>query len=86
MAFQQKDGSGSLFRNKRKEADQHPDHTGSITVAGVQYWLSGWIKQTKDGEKYFSLSVRPKEERQERRSSPPPAQPQQDDFDDSIPF
>lgn len=84
MAFEQKDMTGSLFRNERKQADQHPDHQGSITVAGVQYWISGWVKQTKDGKKYFSLSVRPKEERQERRPEPEP--PKQDEFDDDIPF
>lgn len=54
--------SGILSRNERKESDNHPDFTGQINVAGVDYWLSGWIKTRKDGSgKFFSLSVKPKE-------------------------
>lgn len=56
--------SGILSRNERKEKDTHPDFTGQINVEGVDYWLSGWIKERRDGSgKFFSLSVRRKEER-----------------------
>lgn len=78
--------SGILSRNERKEKDTHPDFTGQINVEGVDYWLSGWIKERRDGSgKFFSLSVRRKEERasQGRRG---PASPAAQDFDDDIPF
>jgi uncharacterized protein (DUF736 family) len=53
---------GSLSKNKRKEQDNHPDYTGSINVDGRDYWLNGWLKTNgQTGEKFFSLSVKPKE-------------------------
>lgn len=52
---------GTLGRNKRKEKDSHPDFRGSINVEGVDFWLSGWVKES-NGRKFFSLSVKRKEE------------------------
>jgi hypothetical protein len=51
---------GTLGRNKRKEQDSHPDYSGKINVDGRDYWLSGWLKES-NGEKFFSLSVKPKD-------------------------
>jgi uncharacterized protein (DUF736 family) len=53
---------GVLFNNKdKKTQDSHPDYSGSINFNGVDCWLSGWIKESKDGKKFFSLSVKPKD-------------------------
>ncbi len=73
---------GMLMKNPNKTADNHPDHSGSINVNGVEYWLSGWIKDSKKGNKFLSLSVKPKEEQKKK------ARPVQEDkdFDQDIPF
>jgi hypothetical protein len=60
MAFEQKDNTGAIFVNDRKEKDTHPDRSGSATIDGVEYWVSGWLKKTKDGQPYLSLAFKPK--------------------------
>lgn len=59
--------SGLLAKNTRKEKDTHPAYTGSINVDGKDYWISAWVKEGREGtklegQKYFSLSVKPKED------------------------
>jgi hypothetical protein len=75
---------GSLFVNDRKETDKHPDRTGSINVEGVDYWLSGWLKESASGKKYMSLSITKKEKQTGKATKP--VQHFSDDFDDEIPF
>lgn len=62
MAYQQKDNEGRLFRNEKKQQDSHADYEGSITVAGVDYWLKAWINEGQKG-KWMKLAVTPKQER-----------------------
>lgn len=83
MAFEQKDGQGALFRNEDKETEQHPDYKGSIKVNGQEFWLSAWIKESKAGNKYMSLSAQPKNGRTQQVRS---GRQQERDFDDDIPF
>ena len=79
---QQKDMSGILFKNDRKEKDSHPDYKGSITVDGEEYWLSAWIKRGERGT-FMSLAVKPKEARPPVKK--PPVSDMADMADD-IPF
>jgi len=60
MSFEQKDNSGSIFVNDRKERDEHPDRSGSAKIGGVDYWVNGWLRKTKDGKPYLSLSFKEK--------------------------
>lgn len=60
MAYEQKDNSGSLFRNDRKEQENHPDHTGTCKIQGREYYISAWIRETKTGKKFFSLAFKAK--------------------------
>jgi hypothetical protein len=67
-----RDMSGALFRNDRKEKEAHPDYRSVITIAGVKYWLSGWIKEGKRS-KYLSLAAtaaEPKPEAESWRAAP----------------
>lgn len=61
MAYEQRDNTGSLFKNDRKEADTHPDYKGSALLNGVEHWLDAWINTAKDGSKYMSLKFKRKD-------------------------
>lgn len=63
MAYEQKENSGSLFSNDKREKESHPNAKGSALIGGVEYWVSAWTKTTKDGKKWQSLAFQPKEER-----------------------
>ena len=76
--------TGALFRNKEKKTDKHPDYRGTINVGGAEYYLASWLKTSKAGEKYMSLSVTEKNENNTR--TPPKVTPKSDDFDDDLPF
>ena len=70
MAYEQRDNSGSLFKNDRKEKDTHADYRGSIMINGVEYWLDAWIKDSAKG-KFMSLAARPKQARAEEAPRAP---------------
>ena len=57
MAYEQKNNSGSLFRNDKKLTEKQPDYNGTVKVDGKDYKLAAWIKESKSGQKYFSLSL-----------------------------
>ncbi len=78
-----RDNSGILFKNDRKETERHPDYTGNCTVEGKNYWLSAWIKQGKKG-KFMSLSLTPKES-PEKRAQEARRHSLADDLEDEIP-
>jgi uncharacterized protein (DUF736 family) len=74
---------GSLFKNDRKDDAKFPDYKGSINVDGTDYWLSAWIKVSKDGNKFMSLSVKNKNA---DASLQPKKKVKQEEFDDLMPF
>ena len=76
----QREKSGILFRNDRKEKKEHPDYNGSATIENAEYWVSCWIKEGAKG-KFFSLAFKPKEARQDK-----PKTSIREDLDDEIPF
>ena len=70
--------SGLLAKNDKQGNESRPDYRGSINVDGREYWLSAWIKTGRDGtklagQKYMSLSVKPKDEQAAYAPAPAPA-------------
>ena len=57
MTFEQKDNTGTLFANEKKK-DNIPDYSGKFLIHGDEFQVSGWIKVSKKGINYISLSFR----------------------------
>lgn len=85
MAFEQRDNSAALFKNERKEKDSHPDRKGSGMIGGVEYWISGWVKEGANG-KFLTLAFEVKRDDQKRKEEAPRNLVAAADFDDDIPF
>ena len=62
MAWEQRDNSGSLFKNEDKTEDKHPHAKGTALIGGVEYWVSAWTKEGKNG-RFQSLAFKPKEDK-----------------------
>jgi hypothetical protein len=72
---------GVLFNEiDKKTGDNDRDYAGSINIDGTDYWLSGWIKTSKKGTKFMSLSVKPKVEKPAESEKKSPVE----DFADEI--
>ena len=77
--YENKPNRGVLFRNKDKDPakENDRDYQGSVNVEGVDYWISGWIKESDKAGKYMTLSLKPKNEAVAEKKP---------EFDDAIPF
>ena len=82
MAFEQKDNSGSIFKNRKPKNEKSPPLTGNAMVGGVEYWVSAWTKTDKNGEKWISFSFQAKNPSSEQVRHRPVAEV----LDDDIPF
>ena len=69
MAYEQRDNSGSIFKNDYKKTSAQPDYTGNGMFNGVEGKISAWLKDGQRG-KYLSLAFTPKDELGERASAP----------------
>lgn len=81
MAFEQRDNSGALFKNDKREKDSHPNATGTAMIDGVLYYVSAWTKEGKMG-KFQSLSFKRKEPIQASTPKTAPKKSAADDPDD----
>jgi len=84
VAYEIRDLSGSLFKNDKREKDTHPNLTGTVMIGGVEYWAAGWTKERANGEKWISLSFKPKDARQPDGSQGAPMS--REELDDDVPF
>lgn len=94
MAYEQKDNSGSLFANDRREKESHPHAKGTALIDGREYWVDAWTNTSAGGKKYQSLKFKLKEEarpgaadeRHRANLGKGGFAPAPDDLDDDIPF
>lgn len=71
---------GRMFRVKERKKENSPTHSGRIKIDNQEYWINGWVSETKDsGEKYFSLSCSKVTEQDQPASNV-------DEIDEEIPF
>lgn len=61
---------GALFPNANKKSESHPDMGGHVKYRDKDYWFNAWVRVAKhSGKKFYSLSVRPKEEKRETKAA-----------------
>lgn len=82
MAYELKDGQGSLWKNDKRETDSHPNARGQAKIGGVVYWVDAWTNETGDGKKYQTLKFKPKDER--TTGQPPVPAPEGNMSDDDL--
>jgi hypothetical protein len=96
MAYEQKPGNGSAFKNSRKRPDSNDsDFSGSVMLPdGTMHWFDLWLKtRTNDDgedERWVSFKIgKPKQSQGAGTggggTSLPSASPKRD-MDDDIPF
>ena len=65
MAYEMKEGCGTLMKNNRKEKEGQPDYTGRVMVNGKELRIAGWKKTSQNGNAYLSLKVSEPQQPQE---------------------
>ena len=84
MGFEQRDNTGTLFKNDDREKDTHPHAKGTALIDGVEYWVSAWTKEGKNG-KFQSLAFKAKDKQEAKKPEKQPTrEPGEDDSD--LPF
>ena len=79
--FEQRENSGVLFKNdKKEEGSKQPDYRGEGNIYGQTVEVAGWLKEGQKG-KFISLSFKQKEEYRPSSRDHGPARDV-----DSIPF
>ena len=66
--------SGVLFKNDEKaEGDKKPNYTGKLNVQGKDWRLAAWVRESKSGTKFLSLSLSEPKEKQSKPQAEDPA-------------
>ena len=65
----------ALFRNDKGDNPKRPDYRGTLTINGVEYKASLWIRQDKKGNDYLNGSIEVKTEGAPRQAMQPSQAP-----------
>jgi len=86
--YEQRDNSGSLFKNERKEKETHADYRGDCMIDGTAYYMDAWIKTAESGRKWMSFSFKPKgaTPKPDTRTHAERKKPTLIDMDNDVPF
>jgi len=68
MAYEHREGQGSLFKNDKKN-ERQPDFKETVMIKGVLYNISAWSRTSQNGREYISLQAEEKTE-EDRPSRP----------------
>lgn len=71
---------GYLGKNRKIQGEKSPSHKGKCTIEGKDFWISAWVQEGNDGNKFFSLAFQLIESRENNDSTPPA------NFDKDVPF
>lgn len=71
----------AIFKSDKGDNPKRPDYSGVLNCEGTEYKVALWLRESKNGDKFLSGQIQPKEE--------PKNQPQAqsiDEFKDDLPF
>lgn len=85
MAYELKEGGGGIFKNTSKiPGDNLPDYNGTGMIHGKEVNISLWVKDGKNGSKFFSLSIKDKQPKPQQPTAPDPFEAKV--VDNDLPF
>ena len=85
MAYEQRELSGSLFKNNKKGKETHADYQGTTLIDGTEYYISAWTKEGPK-EKWMSLAFKRKDSVSKPPEKPAVTSNNITDIEDDIPF
>lgn len=62
MAYEIREGEGSLFDNNNRKSDASPHKTGKCKIDGKEYYISCWNNTTKNKIKNLNLKFKSMED------------------------
>lgn len=66
MAYEQKELTGSTFKNDKQGNESRPDTTGSCLIEGVKYYMSGWLNNAGTDKQFISWKFKRTDEAQKK--------------------
>ena len=81
-----KANTGAIFKNDKKTAENHPEYKGKINVEGKDFDVALWLKESKAGMKYFSVSISEPYVQNNVAPAQRERRPIGDSVDDDLPF